>query len=55
MQGFIKTLFGDRHVLAVAAAAVLIAIAVLHSPATMLAGLIFPFCLLAGVAYMARR
>ena len=55
MQGFLKTLFGDRHGLAVAASSVLIAIAILHSPATLLAGLIFPICLLAGVAYLARR
>ncbi len=55
MQGFIKTLFGDKHTLAVAAASGLIAFAVLHSPATILAGLIFPLCLLAGAAYLARR
>jgi hypothetical protein len=55
MQGFIKPLFGDRHGLAVAASSVLIAIAILHSPAAMVAGLILPLCLLSGVAYLARR
>jgi hypothetical protein len=55
MQGFVKTLFGDKHTLAVAAASVLIAFAVLHSPATIMAGLILPLCLLASAAYLARR
>ena len=38
MQGFVKTLFGDKHTLAVAVSSVLIALAVLHSPATTMAG-----------------
>jgi len=53
MQGFIKTLFGDRRTLAVAAASLLIALAILHSPAAITAGLIFPVCLLASAAYLA--
>lgn len=55
MQGFIKTLFGDTNTLAATAASILIAFAVLHSPATILAGLILPLCLLAGAAYLARH
>ncbi len=55
MQGFIKTLFGDKNTLAVASLSILIALAVLHSPARELAGLALPFCLLGGAAYLARR
>ena len=55
MQGFIKTLFGDKRTLTVAAASFLIAFAVLHTPAAITAGLIFPVCLLASAAYLARR
>lgn len=55
MQGFFKTLFGDKYTLVVAASSILVAFAVLHSPATAFAGLILPFCLLAGAAYLARR
>lgn len=55
MQGFIKTLFGDKRTFAVAALSILFALAVLHSPAAILAGLVLPFCLLAGAAYLARH
>jgi hypothetical protein len=55
MQGFVKTLFGDKYTLMVAAACGLVAFAVLHSPAAILAGVILPICLLGGVAYLARR
>jgi hypothetical protein len=55
MQGFIKTLFGDKYTLIVAACSGVVAFAVLHSPAAILAGVILPICLLGGVAYLARR
>ncbi len=55
MQGFIKTLIGDRTTLAVAVADVLIALALLHSPAARFSGLVLPLCLLASVAFLARR
>ncbi|MCB5945581.1 hypothetical protein [Acidocella sp. KAb 2-4] len=55
MQGFIKTLFGDKRTLATAGLAIGTAVAVLHSPAQMLAGLALPVCLLAGAAYLARH
>ena len=55
MQGFIKTLIGDKHTLAVAAANVLIALALLHSPAARTTGLVLPLCLLGSAAFLARR
>ena len=55
MQGFIKTLFGDKRTLAVAAVSILSVLVVLHSPAAILAGLVLPICLLAGTAYLARH
>ncbi|HYP62742.1 MAG TPA: hypothetical protein VEQ16_02575 [Acidocella sp.] len=55
MQGFIKTLFGDKRTLAVAGLSILAALAVLHTPAAVLAGLVLPFCLLGGAAYLARH
>ena len=55
MQGFIKTLFGDKRTLLVAVFSILIAYAVLHSPASLYAGIILPFCLLAGAAYLAKH
>ncbi len=55
MQGFIKTLFGDKRTLAVAGSSILVALAVLHSPAAPWAGLVLPACLLAGAAYLARH
>ncbi len=55
MQGFIKTLFGDKRTLAVAGGSMLVALAVLHSPVAAWAGLVFPACLLAGAAYLARH
>jgi hypothetical protein len=55
MQGFIKTLFGDKRTMAVTALSVLVALAVLYSPAAPVAGLVLPACLLAGAAYLARH
>jgi hypothetical protein len=55
MQGFIKTLFGDKRTLAVAGLSILTTLAVLHSPAAILAGLVLPFCLLGSAAYLARH
>lgn len=55
MQGFIKTLFGDKRTLAVVALSILVALVLLHSPAAPLAGLVLPLCLLAGAAYLARH
>lgn len=55
MQGFIKTLFGDKRTLAVTAASVLVALVVLHSPASLVAGVVLPLCLLAAAAHLARH
>lgn len=55
MQGFIKTLFGDKHTISVSALAILITLAVLHSPAAAAAGLVLPVCLMAGAAYLAKH
>lgn len=55
MQGFIKTLFGDKHTVGVTAASIVIALAVLHTPEAALAGILLPCCLLAGAAYLAKR
>ncbi|MDR3522115.1 MAG: hypothetical protein P4L54_10955 [Acidocella sp.] len=55
MQGFIKTLFGDKNTLVVVAGAILAAVLVLHSPLPVLAGALLPLCLLAGAAYLARH
>jgi hypothetical protein len=55
MQGFIKTLFGDKYTLGVAVGCIVIAAALLHSPAAIFAGLVLPVCLLCGAAYLARR
>jgi hypothetical protein len=55
MQGFIKTMFGDKRTVMVAVASIIIAFAALHSPATAFAGAILPLCLLAGAAYLARH
>ena len=55
MQGFIKTLFGDKRTLAVTALSILVAVVVLHSPAFLAAGMVLPLCLLAGAAYLARH
>ena len=55
MQGFMKTLIGDKYTLAVALANILIALALLHSPAARAAGIVLPLCLLAGAGFLARR
>jgi hypothetical protein len=55
MQGFIKTLFGDKRTLTVSALSILVALAVLHSPAAAAAGLVLPICLMAGAAYLAKH
>lgn len=55
MQGFFKTLFGDKRTLAVAGLSILAVFAVLHSPAAPLAGLVLPLCLMAGAAYLAKH
>ncbi|MDE2238801.1 MAG: hypothetical protein KGJ73_02585 [Rhodospirillales bacterium] len=55
MNGFIKTLFGDKRTLAVTALSILVTLAVLHSPVLLAAGLVLPLCLLAGAAYLARH
>ncbi|WP_298161646.1 hypothetical protein [Acidocella sp.] len=55
MQGFIKTLFGDKNTLMVAGGSILLAVGLLHTPAHELAGVALPLCLLAGAGYLARR
>ncbi|WP_298284495.1 hypothetical protein [Acidocella sp.] len=55
MNGFIKTLFGDKNTLLVAGLSILIAAGLLRTPAHELAGLALPLCLLAGAGYLARR
>lgn len=55
MQGFIKTLFGDKYTLGVAGSCIAVAVALLHSPAAVIAGAVLPVCLLGGAAYLAKR
>lgn len=55
MRGFLKTLFGDKRTLAVAGLSILVALAVMHTPAAPLTGLVLPPCLLAAAAYLARH
>lgn len=55
MRGFIKTLFGDAGTLAVTGLSIVIAFAVLRSPAAPYAGLALPLCLLGGAAWLAKR
>jgi hypothetical protein len=55
MQGFIKTLFGDKYTLGVAGICILVAVVLLHTPAAILAGAVLPISLLGGAAYLARR
>jgi len=55
MQGFIKTLFGDKYTLGVAGICILVAVALLHTPAAILVGAVLPISLLGGAAYLARR
>ncbi|GAN79645.1 hypothetical protein [Acidocella aminolytica] len=55
MQGFFKTLFGDKRTLAVAGLSILVTLGVLHSPAASMAGLALPLCLVAGAAYLAKH
>ena len=55
MQGIIKTLFGDKYTLGAAGGGIVIAAAILHSPAAVFAGAVLPVCLLCAAAYLARR
>ena len=55
MRGFIKTLFGDKYTLGVAAASIVAAAVVMHTQAANLAGILLPCCLLGGAAYLAKR
>ncbi len=55
MQGFIKTLFGDKYTLAVAGGCIVIAVALLHTPGASFTGLVLPACLLGGAAYLAKH
>ncbi len=55
MQGFVKTLFGDKYTLGVAGSCILVAAVLLHTPAAIFAGAVLPICLLAGAAYLARK
>jgi hypothetical protein len=55
MRGFMKTLFGDLATLLVAALCPIVAIAILHTPAAILAGAVLPIGLLCGAAYLATR
>ena len=55
MQGFIKTLFGDKHTLGVVGLSIIAAALVLHTPAAILAGALLPCCLLGGAAYLAKH
>ncbi len=55
MRGFIKTLFGDRRNFFTAAACVLAAVILLHTPTAPLAGLALPVLLLVGAAYLAKH
>ncbi len=55
MRVFMKTVFGDIPTLLVAGLCLAVAIAILHTPAAILAGAVLPLCLLGGAAYLARR
>jgi len=55
MQGFMKTLFGDKHTLGVAGVSIIAAAVVLHTPASVLAGILLPCLLLCGAAYLAKH
>jgi O-antigen/teichoic acid export membrane protein len=55
MQGFIKTLFGDKYTVGVAALSIVVAVVILHTPVAVLAGIALPCCLLAGAAYLAKH
>ncbi len=55
MQGFIKTLFGDKRNFCTAALCVALGAAMLHTPLAMLAGFALPAALLAGAAYLAKH
>jgi hypothetical protein len=55
MRGFMKTLLGDIATLRVTALCLIVAIAILHTPAAILAGAVLPICLLCGAAYLATR
>lgn len=55
MQGFIKTLFGDRRTFLIAAISVIAALAVLHTQFAPLAGLLLPVLLLCGANHLAKH
>ena len=55
MQGFVKTLIGDKRTVAVVAIAVLIAYGLLHTPIAIAAGFVMPICLVAGAVYLAQH
>lgn len=55
MQGFIKTLFGDRRTFIIAAISIIAAYAILHTQFAELAGLLLPVLLLCGANYLAKH
>jgi hypothetical protein len=55
MRGLLKTLFGDRRNMLTAAACILTAVIILHTPAAPFSGLLLPVLLLCGTAYLAKH
>ncbi len=55
MQGFIKTLFGDRRTFLVAAINIIVIDAVLKTPAAHFACVVLPFGVFCGAAYLAKH
>lgn len=55
MQGFIKTLFGDRRTFLIAAISVLAVYGLLHTQFGALAGLLLPVLLLCGANHLAKH
>jgi hypothetical protein len=55
MQGFIKTLFGDRRTVIVAGFCIMLSIFLLHTTLHPLTGLVFPLSLLGAAAYLAKN
>jgi hypothetical protein len=55
MQGFIKTLFGDRRTFLIAAINIVIVFALMKTPAASLAGIILPLGVFCGAVYLAKH
>jgi len=55
MQGFIKTLFGDRRTFLIAALNIIIVFAVMKTPAASFAGVILPLGVFCGAVYLAKH